>query len=76
MRSWIEQTARLTQRGKPSFARGDGTRLAEFARLVAVSVYGEGRASTLLAPADVDYLLGGLRVQTFPPRRAPTSQCC
>lgn len=66
VRSWIEQTARLTQRQKASFTRGDGTRLAEFARLVTVSVYGEGRASTLLAPADVDYLLGGLRVQTLP----------
>jgi stage II sporulation protein D len=66
VRSWIEQTARLTQREKPSFTRGDGTRLAEFARLVTVSVYGEGRATTLLAPADVDYLLGGLRVQTLP----------
>lgn len=66
VRNWIEQTARLTQREKPSLERGDGTRLAEFARLVTVSVYGEGRASTLLAPADVDYLLGGLRVQTLP----------
>lgn len=66
VRSWIEQTARLTQREKPSFTRGDGTRLAEFARLVTVSVYGEGRATTLLAPADVDYLLGGLRVQQLP----------
>ncbi len=66
VRSWIVQTARLTQREKPSFSRGDGTRLAEFARLVTASVYGEGRATTLLAPADVDYLLGGLRVQTLP----------
>jgi stage II sporulation protein D len=66
VRSWIEQTARLAQRERPSFTRGDGTRLAEFARLVTVSVYGEGRATTLLAPADVDYLLGGLRVQQLP----------
>jgi SpoIID/LytB domain protein len=66
VRSWLEQTARLTQREKPSFTRGDGTRLADFARLVTVSVYGEGRAATLLAPADVDYLLGGLRVQQLP----------
>jgi stage II sporulation protein D len=66
MRSWLEQTARLTHREKPSVARGDGARLAEFARLVAASVYGEGRASTLLAPADVEYLLGGLRVQQLP----------
>ena len=62
--SWIQQTARLTQRH--SSARTDGTRLAEFARLVAVSLYGEGRANTLLSPADIDYLLGGLRVQMLP----------
>ena len=66
VRSWIEQTAQLTQRDKPSFTRGDSTRLADFARLVNASVYGEGRAATLLAPADVDYLLGGLRVQQLP----------
>ena len=66
LRSWIEQTARLIQRGKPDFTRGDGTRLAEFIHLLAVSVYGEGRASTLLSPADADYVLDGLRVQTLP----------
>ena len=66
VRRWIEQTARLTQRAKPRFTGGDGTRLAEFAQLVTASVYGEGRANTLLAPADVDYLLGDIRVQQLP----------
>jgi SpoIID/LytB domain protein len=66
VRSWIEQTARLAQNAHPRFTRGDGTRLAEFACLVTASIYGERRASTLLAPADVDYLLGGLRVQQVP----------
>ena len=66
VRSWIEQTARLTQRRKPEFTRGDETRLAEFIRLLAVSVYGEGRASTLLSPADADYVLDGLHIQTLP----------
>ena len=66
VRSWIEQTAQLNQREKPSFTRGDGTHLADFARLINASVYGEGRAVTLLAAADVDYLLGGLRVQQLP----------
>ncbi len=66
VRSWIEQTSRLTKRARPPFTRGDGTRLAEFASLVTASVYGEGRATTLLAPADADYLLGGLRVQQVP----------
>jgi stage II sporulation protein D len=66
IRSWMEQTARLMHREKPGITRSDHTRLAEFARLVAASVYGEGRARTLLAPADVDYLLGGIRVQQLP----------
>src|SRR6185295_10148071 len=54
---WTEQTAQLTRREPPSFTRGDVTRLAEFARLIASSVYGEGRPRTLLEPADIDYLL-------------------
>ena len=66
VRSWIEQAARLTQKDTAKVFRDDATRTAEFIRLVAVSVYGEGRASTLLAPADVDYLLGGLRIQQLP----------
>ena len=57
---WIERTARLTEKDKPSFTRGDATRLPGFARLVAAAVYGDGRASLLLPPADVDYLLQGL----------------
>ena len=64
--SWTEQTARLARREKPSFTRGDVTRLAEFARLVSSSVYGEGRASSLLGPADIDYLLAGVRVEQLP----------
>jgi SpoIID/LytB domain protein len=64
VRSWTEQTARLARREKPSFIRGDVTRLAEFARVISASVYGEG-ASSLLAPADVDYLLAGVRVEQF-----------
>lgn len=66
VRSWTEQTARLARREKPSFARGDVTRMAEFACLIAASVYGEGRASSLVDPADVDYLLAGVRVEQWP----------
>lgn len=66
IKSWIEQAARLAQRTMPIVPPGNGTRLAEFARLVTTSVYGEGRASTLMAPADIDYVLGGLRVQQLP----------
>jgi SpoIID/LytB domain protein len=63
IRNWTEQTARLTQREKPSITRGETARLADFANLVAELIYGEGRASTLLDPADVDYLLAGMRVE-------------
>jgi peptidoglycan hydrolase-like amidase len=64
VRSWTEQTARLARREKASFIRGDVTRLAEFACLISASVYGEG-ASLRLDPADVDYLLAGVRVEQF-----------
>ncbi|MEK6286635.1 MAG: SpoIID/LytB domain-containing protein [Acidobacteriota bacterium] len=66
VKSWIENIARLARREKLSFEYGDVTRLVEFARLVAASIYGENRASTLLAPADVDYLLAGLRAEQLP----------
>lgn len=62
VRSWTEQLARLTQRDKPPSSRADVTRLSEFTRLVAGSVYGEDR-SKVLESADVDYLLAGLRVE-------------
>jgi peptidoglycan hydrolase-like amidase len=63
VRSWTDQLARLTQRDKPASSRAEVTRLAEFARLVAASVYGEGRANKLLTSVDADYLLAGLRVE-------------
>jgi SpoIID/LytB domain protein len=63
---WIERAARLTQKDKPSFERGDATRLPGFARLTASAIYGEGRASLLLPPADVDYLLAGLGGEGLP----------
>lgn len=66
VREWAYQTARFAGKEKPDSNRSDVTRLAEFARLAAASIYGEGRASTLLAPADVDYLLGSLRVEQLP----------
>jgi len=63
--SWLDALAQFSQKEKPKLAR-DITRLADFVRVVAVSIYGEGRASTLLAPADVDYVLTGLPVQQVP----------
>lgn len=64
LRNWIEQLGRLSC-GTPRLASGDFARLAGFARAIAESVYG-GRAATLLAPADVDYLLDGLPVRDLP----------
>ncbi|HSB09077.1 MAG TPA: SpoIID/LytB domain-containing protein [Blastocatellia bacterium] len=66
IKGWIEQASRLAQRSTPSVPPGNGARLAEFAHLVTTSVYGEGRANTLMAPADIDYVLAGLRVQQMP----------
>ena len=66
LRSWLQQTVRFTQKTMPSAIRGDGIRLIEFARLIASCIYGEGRAKTLLSPADVDYILEGLPVQSVP----------
>ncbi|HSB10655.1 MAG TPA: SpoIID/LytB domain-containing protein [Blastocatellia bacterium] len=66
VRSWVEQINRLSRNEKRRFPPGDSTRLVEFLHLVATSFYGEGRAGTLLAPADVDYVLGGLPVRELP----------
>jgi len=65
LKGWLEELAQFSQKEKPKLTR-DITRLADFVRAVAVSIYGEGRASTLLAPADVDYVLTGLPVQQVP----------
>ncbi len=66
VKSWAEQIARLALKDKPFSARGDVTRLAEFTRLVATSVYGEGQASARLSYDDVDYLLAGFRIEQLP----------
>lgn len=65
LKGWLEVLAQLSHKEKPKLAR-DITRLADFVRAVTVAVYGEGRATTLLAPADVDYVLTGLPVQQVP----------
>ncbi|HXU10047.1 MAG TPA: SpoIID/LytB domain-containing protein, partial [Blastocatellia bacterium] len=65
LKGWLDVLAQFSQKEKPKLAR-DIARLTDFVHAVAVSVYGEGRASTLLAPADVDYVLNGLPVQQVP----------
>jgi len=62
VKGWVEQIARLTGRETTISAHGDATRLAEFTRLVANCVYGNGRASAL-SPDEADYLLSGIRIE-------------
>lgn len=58
LRRWADRAAALTGERRLAASRGDITRLAGFASLLASSVFGE--AAMLLSPADVDYLLDGL----------------
>jgi len=66
MKSWLEKLARLTEKDAPIFIQKDLTRLAEFIQLLALATYGRGRANTLLAPADIDYLLTGIPLVQLP----------
>jgi peptidoglycan hydrolase-like amidase len=59
IKSWVARAARLTDKDNPKSTRGDITRITGFASLVASAIYGENRASLLLTPADVDYILEG-----------------
>jgi peptidoglycan hydrolase-like amidase len=66
MKSWLEKLARLSEKDAPTFIQKDVPRLAEFIQLLALAVYGKGRANTLLAPADIDYLLSGFPLVQLP----------
>ena len=66
MRSWMARAAELAGRNAPRMTK-EATRLGGFALLLASALYGEGRASLLLTPADVDYLLAGLAVKEATP---------
>jgi peptidoglycan hydrolase-like amidase len=66
MRNWIVRVSETVGRDAPRMTK-DATRLGGFALLLASALYGEGRASLLLTPADVDYLLAGLAVKEATP---------
>jgi peptidoglycan hydrolase-like amidase len=66
MRNWIARAAEIVGRESPRLSK-DATRFGGFALLLASALYGEGRASLLLTPADVDYLLAGLAVKEATP---------
>lgn len=57
---WADRIAALSRRERVRAPRSDATRLPGFARLVASAIYGDARASLLLSPADIDYILSGL----------------
>ena len=71
MKTWLERLAQLGQKDAPAVTQKDVIRHAEFIQILAVAVYGKGRANTLLAPADIDYLLSGFQIAQLPsPTRA------
>lgn len=61
-----DRLAELSGVSTPLTKRGDATRLAGFAATLAESLYGHGRPSALLSPADVDHILDGLSVDSMP----------
>jgi stage II sporulation protein D len=63
---WIERAARLARQAIPERSRRATTGLPAFASLVAAALYGNGRASLLLSPADIDYILQGLGGEDVP----------
>lgn len=68
--SWVERLAQLSQKDAPVITQ-NVIRQAEFIQILAVTIYGKSRANTLLAPADIDYLLSGLQIVQLPgPTRA------
>jgi len=66
LKAWIEQMVRLTEKNDHGFDQVGISRLSEFIQLLALATYGKGRANTLLAPADIDYLLSGFRIIQLP----------
>ena len=63
---WMERAARLAQKDMPQRSKGRATSLPAFASLIASALYGNGRASLLLSPADIDYILAGMGGEDVP----------
>jgi stage II sporulation protein D len=78
---WMERAAKLAGQALPATRfvgshlagshlagspRRPATSLPAFASLVAAAMHGNGRASLLLSPADVDYILAGLGGEDVP----------
>ncbi len=65
-RGWIENAARVIGQAKLQLPKTDLSRLPAFASALAVAIYGERRASSLLTPADVDYVMEGIANEDVP----------
>ena len=63
---WMERAAKLARQALPERSRRPATSLPAFASLIAAAMYGNGRASLLLSPADIDYILAGLGGEDAP----------
>lgn len=66
IKNWVERAAQLSERNNLKPMRGDITRAIVFASLLASAIYGDNRASLLLTPADVDYILAGFGAKEAP----------
>jgi stage II sporulation protein D len=66
MMGWMERAARLAKKDMPERSKGRATSLPAFASLLASALYGNGRASLLLSPADIDYILAGMGGEDVP----------
>jgi SpoIID/LytB domain protein len=66
MMGWMERAAKLARQALPERSRRSATSLPAFASLLAAALYGNGRASLLLSPADIDYILQGLGGEDVP----------
>jgi len=70
LKSWLETLAHLCQKDVRDISQKEVIR-AGFIQVLAMAIYGKGRAATLLAPADIDYLLSGFQILQLPsPNRA------
>ena len=67
VRNWLAHVARIARQTPPSTS-DDVNRTGAFANALALAVFGESRASTLLNDADADYLLAVKDGRDVPPQ--------
>jgi stage II sporulation protein D len=65
--SWVNQLAARFGKGLPANISRDSAKPAEFAKILAAIIYGEGYAETLLSEADINYQLAFDDAAEVPP---------